>query len=370
MKKVCIELMKIAYLLSWNININDGVTKKVLQQVKTWERLGHTVEIFCVLLDNTGKSEVPPIKNCSIFKRNRLLFRMLNPKKLMQSLNNFRPNIVYLRHKIYEPYVKRVIKRYPTVVEMNTDDVEELRLLAQGSTGNRLKYYYHMVTRGEILGNAEGIIGVTEEIIASPNVSKYAKRYTIIPNSIDLSSFNILKKSPSNNEVPTLVFIGTPGQPWHGLDKIEELARNTRNKLFFHIIGTSGSNDVNIKYHGYLDQSQYNNILMSCDIGIGTLALHRNNMNEACPLKVREYLAYGLPVILGYKDTMKNNFNTNPEWILELENTEDNVASSINQIIEYAYKIKDIVVNRYELECIDINKLERQRLEFMKEIAE
>jgi hypothetical protein len=40
-----------------------------------------------------------------------------------------------------------------------------------------------------------------------------------------------------------------------------------------------------------------------CHIGIGSLALFRNNMIEACTLKVREYWARGLPFVIGYDDT-------------------------------------------------------------------
>jgi hypothetical protein len=39
------------------------------------------------------------------------------------------------------------------------------------------------------------------------------------------------------------------------------------------------------------------------DIGIGTLSLYKKKMEEAAPLKVRSYLAKGIPVVIGYKDT-------------------------------------------------------------------
>lgn len=49
--------------------------------------------------------------------------------------------------------------------------------------------------------------------------------------------------------------------------------------------------------------------MRNCQVCIGTLALHRKNMTEASPLKTREYLAHGFPVIIGYKDTAFYNQN-------------------------------------------------------------
>ena len=39
--------MRIAYIITWNLGHNDGVTRKVLRQAKEWKDLGHEVEIFC-----------------------------------------------------------------------------------------------------------------------------------------------------------------------------------------------------------------------------------------------------------------------------------------------------------------------------------
>ena len=38
--------MRIAYILTWNLAHNDGVTRKVFQQVQEWRELGQEVEIF------------------------------------------------------------------------------------------------------------------------------------------------------------------------------------------------------------------------------------------------------------------------------------------------------------------------------------
>ena len=40
------QKMRIAYLMRHDISKNDGVTKKILDQVTYWKNAGHQVEVF------------------------------------------------------------------------------------------------------------------------------------------------------------------------------------------------------------------------------------------------------------------------------------------------------------------------------------
>ena len=65
--------------------------------------------------------------------------------------------------------------------------------------------------------------------------------------------------------------MGTSDYPWHGIEKIIELAKKTENELFFHIIGLNSTNYPNlknVKFYGYLMQEDYEKIIEKCDIGI------------------------------------------------------------------------------------------------------
>ena len=56
--------MRIAYIITWNLGHNDGVTRKVLRQVQEWKDLGHEVEIFCAT-----EEIVKPVKGVTFFKK-------------------------------------------------------------------------------------------------------------------------------------------------------------------------------------------------------------------------------------------------------------------------------------------------------------
>ena len=59
--------MRIAYIITWNLGHNDGVTRKVLRQAKEWKDLGHQVEIFCAT-----EEIVRPVKGVTFFKKDRV----------------------------------------------------------------------------------------------------------------------------------------------------------------------------------------------------------------------------------------------------------------------------------------------------------
>src|SRR5690606_17477311 len=129
-----------------------------------------------------------------------------------------------------------------------------------------------------------------------------------------------------------LPIFGSPGIPWHGMDKVEQLAE-LLPEIDFHIVGVKkeGVTLNNLYYHGYLNGQNVELLYKQMDIGLGTLALHRKGMNEACPLKCREYAAHGLPLIIGYKDL---DFSGQP-FVLEISNREDNIKEGLTEIKQF-----------------------------------
>jgi len=138
--------------------------------------------------------------------------------------------------------------------------------------------------------------------------------------------------------------VGSPGQKWHGVDKVIYLASKFL-KNTFHIIGPEKDEIIrlglkisnNVIFHGYLNQRELENIVSRCDIGVSSLAVHRKNMNEASSLKSRQYLAQGLPIIIGYQDT---DLSEELDFVLNIGNYEDNVKDNIKEIETFSEEIK------------------------------
>ena len=97
--------------------------------------------------------------------------------------------------------------------------------------------------------------------------------------------------------------------------------------------------------------------------------MHRVNLTEGSPLKSREYLAYGLPMVLAYKDTDLDDLNV--EFLLKIPNTEDNILTHGKLIRDFAYKMRGKRVDREIIApLIDTKVKEEKRLAFFKEILE
>ncbi|EIJ2704988.1 hypothetical protein LIR74_005010, partial [Escherichia coli] len=289
--------MKIAYLIRHDITRNDGVTKKILGQIDHWKNLGHEVQVYAYL-PRIGDSILPAKQYVmgGVIKS-----RIFLDKKLLMDIDSFCPNMIYFRYDTWSRSLSKLLTSYPSIVELNTLDLSEFFELIklEKNIKSILRYCAYRMLRSLVLRKVVGIVSVTNEINRDKSNAQYNKPSIAIPNGIDLSTYNSIKQNARDNSRIGLFFIGTPGQPWHGVDYIEQLASKMK-ALDFHIVGIDGINHENVYYHGYLDADKYKKILKKCDICIGSLGLHRINMKEACPLKVREYLAYGYPIILGY----------------------------------------------------------------------
>ena len=104
--------MRIAYIITWNLGHNDGVTRKVLRQVQEWKDLGHEVEIFCAT-----EEIVKPVKAVTFFKKDRVwssVFAALKNRKIYTTLCGevikYSPDLVYLRWEFHKNPLIRLMK--------------------------------------------------------------------------------------------------------------------------------------------------------------------------------------------------------------------------------------------------------------------
>jgi hypothetical protein len=91
-------------------------------------------------------------------------------------------------------------------------------------------------------------------------------------------------------------------------------------------------------------------------------------MNENPTLKMREYLAYGIPVFYCHKDT---DFDADAfDFLLEIPNTEDNLRDNVDCIRDFVFSMQGKRVDRERIApVIDQHNKEKIRLDFMKQFA-
>lgn len=352
--------LRIAYLAHGIEGRQSGVHTKILAQSSTWSALEPDVEVGIFIRceagsepDWRGQPHVRQVRSSSAGIAGRFIQREL----LSLDLARWRPDVIYFRQSTVSPTVVVLAAAIPMVVELNTLDLAELR------TRSRLRYYFAKPTRGLVLGRARGIVTVANEIASHPSVSGFGRPTIVVPNAIDLDTYPSLP--PTGNVTPRIAFLGAPGLDFHGLDKIEGLARHFPTWRF-DVIGPAEhelrEHLPNLHAHGLLDRADYLPILEQTDVAIGPLAMYRKEMSEASPLKVAEYLAYGIPTIIGHSET---RFPSGAPFLLQIPNTEDNVETSLERIEAFVHGWMGRRVDRDAIGSIDTRMLERRRLDFI-----
>lgn len=351
--------MRIAYVCSDDLRATGGVTLKIGTQMAAWRDAGHEVNLYSLT-----NSNVPSRLTSARFFFDSDLDRAVATAKLTRAVSRFEPDVVYLRYDRFLPPFGGILRRFPTIVEINGDDREEARLKS------RRALLYNGINRRAVLRKARGLVCVTDELAASARLASFSGPTIVIPNGVDLAAVRQLP--PPDNARPRLVFLGTRGESWQGVDKVGALARHMPD-CDFDVIGFTEHDlpeppPANLTAHGRLSRADYETILANADVGIGTLALHRKRMEEASPLKVREYLAHGLPVIAGYVDA--DFAGSSPWFILRIPNTDDNIHSHRAEIRAFVQHVRGRRVSRPDVEQqIGTHAKEHARLAFMRNVA-
>lgn len=219
--------------------------------------------------------------------------------------------IRYMPCDVFIPFLKsskaRIIFVYHTKVE------NSLRSLFPGLKGLILVVIEKIIGRFSSR-RVDGVIGVT------PEITEYAKNRChkkdvpslSVPNGISYSNFRVcddLRGGPVK-----IIFTASKFFSWHGLSNIlEEFLKYKENNIEFHLVGEVLEHDLlfiekknlknNVFVHGYLKVSDLRNLLNRMDVGLASFNLNHSGLSQACTLKVREYLAAGLPVYSGHIDS-------------------------------------------------------------------
>lgn len=365
--------MRIAYLaLGLNkFHFKGGVGHKIDAQRGWWRDFGHEEHLFFLTPDevNHAKStafQYGPLSGLPLLKNiTRFISRSMTMARLIEQVRNYHPDLIYLRYGLYAFPLHKIFKLAPVIVELNSDDLVEYRHYGW------LSYWLNLFTRGISFRNSSGLVLLSHELAKIPDNASLGKPIRVIANGIDFEK-NQLLASPKNI-TPIITIVASAGAVWHGVDKLIYLAKRFPD-LTINIVGDGQENmdglvPSNVHMLGFVPRDQVRDILMLSDVACGTLALHRKNMQEASPLKVREAVAYGIPLILGYHDTDLSEIKN--EYVLNIPNTEDNVKTYAEQIRSFAYKMMGRRLDREAFRaCLDQIHKEEVRLQFFADILQ
>jgi len=353
--------MRIAYVCHYDAFRSDGVILKIGTQVAEWRNLGHRVEIFCLSAPAAGRR--PALAGRSFeFTGDRQ--RAGATLKLGRAVRAYAPDCIYMRSDLFLPPLWRMLRSCTSVIEINAD-FTELRLPER----RRWSLWYARLSNALTMRNASGLVFVGHELSRAPIYEARGKIRVVIGNAGDAR--RIAHGPAPCNERARVVLLAGVAHHWQGMDKFMWLAEQM-SEADFDLVGPSDSDlpvpaPANVTVHGMLTTNEYETILANSDVGVGTLALHRVDRSENSPLKVREYLLAGLPVIIGYDDT--DFLGEDPWYILKIPNTEANVRDHLEEIRSFVERSRGRRAPREELvERLGAARKEAERVSFFERL--
>lgn len=206
-------------------------------------------------------------------------------------------------------------------------------------------------------------------------------------NGIDTSSISMKKFTEYNDKEIRLISVSNMIK-WHGIDRlIEGIHRYKENVIIhrdirLHLVGKGREeaylkelvNKYNLKneviFHGYKFGDELQSVFDQADIGVETLAFHRNKITIiSSTLKSREYFAKGLPFVseCEFKDECK----VVSEYIMSVPADESPIEiEDVVAFYDHCYKNKESgsterELNLFAKENLDINKVMKVIFEYI-----
>lgn len=346
--------MRIAYLGQMaDVSHENGIAKKIVGQAKSWLHAGHAVRYFALAPSTAVWTGLAPLE-ADLVARGGATQRMIRSFELTRRIRAWRPDLIYFRYGYHSAGLPALFREIRTVAELNSDDLKEYPL-----TLSRAKMLYHRLTRGRVLWPVAGFVPVTHEL--ATRFAGFRKPSEVMGNGIALDAFPHAPV-PAPDAPLRLVFIGSRDTPWHGLERVAEIGTLFPTATV-DVIGTETvPAPANVVFHGPLPRAQYEPLLLGATAALGTLGLFRKHMDEACPLKVREYLALGLPVLGGYRDT---DIPDSADYFLRLPNDSAPLAPRRGQIAHWLEHWRTRRVPRAAVAHLDNAVKEQRRLDFL-----
>jgi len=291
--------MRILFVADTQIGNADvvGIRKKLSSQSQSLGNLGDTTTVM---------RDTSP----NIFKGGAVVEKLFFWFRLYLRYRNDRFDLIYVRDLtvlsglfetmffIYQRRALRVVElpTYP----LSSNNIKGLSVLS---------YVYNQITRN--IGWRHFI----DEIAYNGNRvnSIFGVKAKRINHFIGLED---LKISSSENKSPVFAFVSSL-QSYHGIDRILKSFSVSHVSAKLLIVGgtevqianlrSQYISDDRIEFFPFLEDEQLDEVLSRATIGLSAMSLYRIGLTITSGLKVAEYAARGLHIVLGYEDETFSN---------------------------------------------------------------
>lgn len=341
--------MKILYLTTWDFSNeeSDGVCKKIYSQIESFKEQGNYVD-FIYIKDNHI------IYNKEDFTEN--IGRVGNMKKTIAYMKMYeylkaeKYDWVYNRYGIMDAFYYRVLKRLRNngakiIVEIPTYPYK-------GEKNKGILYDLMFKWDDWYLHKLKNVVDRIVTYSLDKNIFEIPTIHII--NGIDVKKVPLAVREKDDKKTINLLIVALM-QSYHGYERLlyglkEYYQQGGQRNIVCHFVGDGPekTNYENIVFEYGLEQRvifygkkggiELDEIYNKIDIGICSLGCYKKKIFLSSELKSREYLARGVPFVVGVTLDIKEVLDK--EMFLEVPN--DSSVLNIEEIIEFY----DLLQNR------------------------
>ena len=320
-----------------------GVINKIYGQIKAFKKLN--VEMDIAHIKNKDIIFNGNLSNIKLYKPTNFFFHKNIKKKLKTKIKDY--DFAYIR------FSRGDIEYFRLIKFLNKNNI---KVIIEIPTYPYIKQYKYTNPKHLIYGILDLVIWQLVKkyiyrISVTNNISKIRGIKCInIYNGIDLDSLPLNSSKKISNKL-NLVGVANISK-WHGYDRVirglYEYNKNSNSKnINFYVIGEGEekenliklSKDLglekNVRFLGVKTGKHLNRELDNMHIGVSSLALFRAGGGHD-PIKPKEFIGRGMPVILGYNDKL---VDMNLPYVFKIP--EDNSSVNIDEIVDKFYKLQE-----------------------------
>lgn len=214
------------------------------------------------------------------------------------------------------------------------------------------KWYRKRIRRSFAKNEKKSITNIDLYLLLGDKANDYLRCPAInIENGVDIEIFNPKKFAKSQDF--HMVFIGKVAR-WHGIDRVIEGLNNyykNKNaiKVYFHVIGSDADGMLKncknmvseygledyVIFEGPKYASEADKYFDIADVAIASLGDHRRKVQNISLLKIKEYMARGIPFVYSMDDNMIDN-----SWEFCYKISKDDSPVNIETVINFAESIQ------------------------------
>jgi glycosyltransferase involved in cell wall biosynthesis len=270
-------------------------------------------------------------------------------KLVYKEILDYRPEVLICRYTWIPLFsicgIKKILKKLILITDHQTMEGKEF--LSLSLCGGLVKKAVESICFKKKFKTLDAVIAVTSDI-AKYEIRRGGenKPFFVLTNGVCLDGYKEKKYRAIKDDKLELLFLASHAFPWNGIDRLlQGMARYSgKTDILLHVVGDMEKEyrglvlklrlTDKVVFHGKKFNEELDEIFDTVHIGIGILALHRNGLKVATSLKAREYLARGIPFMIGYEDEdIKEVF----PYVLKIPANEEPI--DISAVVAFTKKI-------------------------------